>query len=112
MAGIKIIDLQDAEIDEGHGVVTRRIIRAAEGAESMSFGFSTLPEGTHDPAARYPDHDEIVHILTGRVEITISGEKHLLEKGKTIFIPRGETYGYKVLEGPNDVVVAFAPARY
>jgi quercetin dioxygenase-like cupin family protein len=112
MAGIKIVDLQDAEIDEGHGVVTRRIIRAADGAESMSFGFSTMPEGLNAPAISYPDHDEIVYVLTGRVEVTIAGDTHLLDKGKTIFIPRGETYGYRVLEGPNDVVVTFAPVRY
>jgi hypothetical protein len=29
-----------------------------------------------------------------------------------MYIPRGETYGYKVIEGPNETVVVFTPAKF
>jgi hypothetical protein len=27
-------------------------------------------------------------------------------------VPRGQTYGYKVIKGPNEVIAAFSPAKF
>ena len=112
MSGIKVVDVSEAEVYEEPTLVSRRVIRKEHGAESMSFNVSTLHEGYDDPAVTYPEHDEVVYILTGTVEFTFDGQTQSLGKGKAIYIPRGQTYGYKVTEGPNDVVAVFTPARF
>ena len=78
----------------------------------MSFNLSTLHEGYDDQAVTYPDHDEIVYILSGTVEFTFDGNTQTLGAGKAMHIPRGKTYGYKVIDGPNEVVAVFTPARF
>jgi quercetin dioxygenase-like cupin family protein len=112
MSGIKVVDVADAEVYEESLLVSRRVIRKEHGAETMSFNVSTLHEGYDDPAVTYPDHDEIVYILSGRVEFTVDGETQTLGHGKAIYIPRGQPYGYKVIDGPNDVVAVFTPAKF
>ena len=112
MSGIKIVDLSEAEVYEEPTLVSRRVIRKVHGAEGMSFNVATLHEGYDDAAVTYPDHDEVVYILSGTVEFTVDGKTQTLGKGKTMYIPRGETYGYKVTEGPNEVIAVFTPAKF
>ena len=111
MREIKIIDKDEAERIAEDGIVTHRLITAKDGSPDVTFGISSMPLGHHDPAVTYPDHDEIIFIVSGVVEFSINGETQSLGKGKTIFIPKGETYGYKVVEGPNEVYYAFSPAK-
>jgi len=112
MSGIKIVDISEAEVYEEPTLVSRRVIRKTHGAEGASFNVATLHEGYEDAAVSYPDHDEVVHILSGTVEFTVDGKTQTVSTGKTIYIPRGETYGYKVTKGPNELVVVFTPAKF
>lgn len=112
MSGIKVVDVSDAEVYEESLFVSRRVIRKEHGAASMSFNVSTLHEGYDDQEVMYPDHDEVVYILTGKVEFTVDGTTQTLGEGKAIYVPRGQTYGYRVIEGPNDVVAVFTPAKF
>ncbi len=112
MSAIRVVDIGEAETYEEPTLLSRRVIRKEHGSAGMSFNVTTLREGYDDPAVKYPDHDEIVYILSGRVEITFGGRTQSLGQGKAIFVPRGETYGYRVIEGPNDVVAVFSPAKF
>jgi len=112
MSRIVVTDVKDAEIAEQPTFTSRRVIRKAHGAQQISFNVTTLHEGYADPAVTYPDHDEVVHILSGQVELTIDGRTQTLGPGATFFVPRGETYGYKVVTGPNEVIAAFTPGKF
>ncbi|MBI4692965.1 MAG: cupin domain-containing protein [Gammaproteobacteria bacterium] len=109
---IKVVDVKDAEVYEDATVVSRRVVRKVHGAQGMSFNVTTLKEGYHDAAVTYPGHDEIVYVLSGTVELTIAGESRVVGPGTAIYVPRGQTYGYKVLSGPNEVIATFTPARF
>jgi quercetin dioxygenase-like cupin family protein len=111
MREIKIIDKDEAERIAEEGTVTQRLVTAKDGSPDMTFGISSMPLGHHDPAVIYPDHDEIIFIVSGVVEFTINDATQSLGAGKSIFIPKGETYGYKVVEGPNEVYYVFSPAK-
>ena len=111
MSGIKVMDLGDAEIYEDETVVSRRLVRRAHGSEEMSLNVSTLKEGYDDPACVYAEYDEIVYILSGTAELTIDGETRTVGKGTAFYVPRGASYGYKVIEEPNDVIAVFTPAK-
>lgn len=111
MSNIEVMHLDDAQIYEDSTVISRRLVRREHGSENMSFSISTLHEGYNNQNCVYTDHDEIVYILSGKAELTIDSETQIISKGFAFYIPRGEPYGYKVIEGPNDMVVVFTPAK-
>ena len=112
MSSIKVVDISEAQVYEDDGLISRRVIRGEHGSPNMSFNVSTLHQGYNDPNVTYPDHDEIVYMLSGTVKFTVDGTTQTLTAGKAIYIPRGQTYGYEVTEGPNEVVAVFTPAKY
>lgn len=112
MGNIKIVDVEEAEVYEESTLVSRRVIRKTHGAQSMSFNVTTLHEGYEDTNVIYPDHDEIVYILSGKIEFSTDGSTQVLGPGKAIYIPRGEEYGYKVITGPNEVIAVFTPGKF
>ena len=111
MSGIKVMNLGDAEVYEDETVISRRLVRRVHGSEEMSLNVSTLHEGYDDPACVYAEYDEIVYVLSGTAELTIDGETQTVSKGTAFYVPRGAAYGYKVIEGPNDVIAVFTPAK-
>ena len=111
MSGIKVMDLGDAEVYEDETVISRRLVRREHGSEEMSFNVSTLKEGMEDADCVYADYDEIVYVLSGRAELTIEGETRTVSAGTAFYVPRGASYGYRVIEGPNDVIAVFTPAK-
>lgn len=42
--------------------------------------------------------DAFVYIIDGSCEITISGEKHILEKGQTIIMPKNKPHALKAIK--------------
>ena len=111
MSGIKVMSLGDAEVYEDETVISRRLVRRAHGSEEMSLNVSTLKEGMEDPDCVYADYDEIVYVLSGTAELTIDGETQTVGAGTAFYVPRGASYGYKVIEAPNDVIAVFTPAK-
>ena len=75
----------------------------------MSISLAAIEVGLDAPEVCYPDNDQIIYVLSGKVEVTVGGKTHILDKGKAVFTPRGETYGYKVIEGPHEVLAVYAP---
>ena len=111
MTGIKVLGLGDAEVYEDKTVISRRLVRREHGCEEMSFNVSTLHVGYEDDACVYADYDEIVYILSGKAELTIDGETQTIGAGTAFYVPRGQSYGYKVTEGPHDLIAVFTPAK-
>lgn len=108
----EIVTLADAVVFEDHGMISRRLVRRAHGSEHMSFHVTTMPAGYDDPAVLYPDHDEIVYVLSGAVEVTTDDAgARTLTKGMALFVPRGTRYGYRVTEAPNEIIAVFSPAK-
>ena len=111
MSGIKVVDIGEAQVVKDTTWVSRRLVRREHGSEGMSFNVSTLHEGFDDQACIYPHHDEIVYLVSGTVDLTIDGKTQRIAGGTAIYIPRGQPYGYKVVKGPNEVIVVFTPAK-
>lgn len=110
---VRVLTMDDAEIvelDDGK-VTSRRLVRKAHGSERASFHVSTIREGFDDRAIHYEGHDEIFYILAGEAEIEFNGTRRLLKPGMAVFVPEGCAYGYRVIKGPNELVVVFSPAR-
>ena len=112
MSEIRVIDISEAEVYQDQTLISRRLVRRAHGSAGVSLNVTTLQQGYDDQNVVYPDHDEIVYLLSGTVEITVDGKTRTIGAGKAIFVPRGQRYGYKVTAGPNEVVAVFSPAKF
>lgn len=110
---IKILQPSDAVLFEDHGMISRRLVRSDHGSPNLSFHVSTMPEGYDDQNVVYPEHDEVVYMLAGTVEVALrdTGARATLTPGMALFIPRGASYGYRVVKGPNEVIAVFSPAK-
>src|SRR5512138_2738613 len=74
-------------------VVSREIIRKETGTVTI-FAFDK-GEGLSEHTAPF---DAMVQIVDGKAEITISGNKNILEKGDMIIMPANEPHALTALE--------------
>ena len=81
---LKVEDL--IEYQEG-AVVSREIIRKGTGTVTI-FAFDK-GEGLSEHTAPF---DAMVQVIDGKAEITISGNKNILEKGDMIIMPANEPH--------------------
>lgn len=86
---LKVEDL--IEYQEG-SVVSREIIRKDTGTVTI-FAFDK-GEGLSEHTAPF---DAMVQIIDGKAEITISGNKNILNKGDMIIMPANEPHALKAL---------------
>ena len=68
-------------------VVSRALINRREGTVTL-FAFAQ-GEGLSEHTAPY---DALLHLSEGRADVTISGEKTVLEQGEAIILPSGEPH--------------------
>ena len=87
---LKTADL--IEYQEG-SVVSREIIKKDTGTVTI-FAFDK-EEGLSEHTAPF---DAMVQIIDGKAEITISGNKNVLEAGEMIIMPANEPHALKALE--------------
>lgn len=80
------------EYQEG-AVVSREIIRKDTGTVTI-FAFDK-GEGLSEHTAPF---DAMVQVIDGKTEITISGNKNILEKGDIIIMPASEPHSLRALE--------------
>src|SRR3954454_16144889 len=53
-----------------------------------------IPPGGGPPPHRH-DFEELFHVLTGEIEVTFRGEKHLVGAGQTVAIPANAPHDFK-----------------
>jgi quercetin dioxygenase-like cupin family protein len=87
---LKVEDL--VEYQEG-AVVSREIIRKDTGTVTI-FAFDK-GEGLSEHTAPF---DALVQVIDGKAEITISGNKNVLEKGDMIIMPASQPHSLRALE--------------
>ncbi|MGI5875453.1 MAG: cupin domain-containing protein [Dethiobacteria bacterium] len=89
----KVIKLVDYVSYQDGAVVSKEIIKKETGTVTL-FAFDA-GQGLSEHKAPF---DALVNVLDGKVEITISGEPYLLNKGDTIIMPANEPHALKAVE--------------
>jgi len=78
---------------------------------TMTFGRVTLQPGHGSPKHRHPNCDEILHVLSGKVEHSLEDRSYVLEAGDTISLPAGQWHNATVLgDVPVELVICFSSA--
>ena len=77
--------------------------------DKITLGDVEVAAGTILPTHQHP-HDQISHVLAGRVEFTIGTETRQLEAGMSAVIPGGTLHGARTLTACR-VLDIFSPPR-
>ena len=113
MSKIKVINTMEVDpiAMEGLGddVVVRPAIGVAQGSNRIQILHSIVEEGFEAEAEPREDQDEVAYIISGEVELESEGVTHRLGPGSLFLIPPGETYKYRVIKGPHEVIGIFSP---
>ena len=86
--------------------IRRRTVAAGEQMMQM---LVTLEAGSHLPEHQHP-HEQITHMLRGRLRLTVAGVPHELVAGQSLCIPGGAPHFADTLEDAL-VIDTFSPPR-
>ncbi len=98
-------------IDQPWGRLTWLASRKIGNSATMTFGRVVIPADQTNPRHRHPNCDEILHLLSGRLEHSLGDSRFILEPGDTISIPAGEWHNARALDGADaEMVICFSSA--
>jgi quercetin dioxygenase-like cupin family protein len=96
-------------IDAPWGKLTWLASRKLGNSTTMTFGRVIIPAHQRNPRHRHPNCDEILHLLSGRIEHSLADKKFILEPGDTISIPAGQWHNAATLDGIDaEMVICFS----
>lgn len=76
---------------------------------TMTFGRVTIRAGHSNPRHRHPNCDEVLHLLSGRLEHTLGDARFVMEPGDTISIPTGAWHNARALGDKDaDMTISFS----
>jgi len=81
---MRLIDLKDEKEHEPLPGYKVRFVHS----DHMTFAFWDIKQGHSVPVHSHPQ-EQVVKVLEGKLELSLEGEKHILEVGKVLIIPGG-----------------------
>lgn len=103
---MNVVAGEKAEVmDMPWGTLTWHVSRALGNSSVMTFGRATIRPGMTNPRHRHPNCDEVLHVISGRIEHWLGDESFILEAGDTISIPAGVWHQARAL-GDEEAVMA------
>ena len=98
-------------LDQPWGKLTWLASRKIGNSSTMTFGRVIIPADQTNPRHRHPNCDEILHLLSGRLDHSLGEEHFILEPGDTISIPAGMWHNAHALDGVDaEMVICFSSA--
>lgn len=89
----------------GEGI-RRRIYPPGQGIMSMALEFKAGSRG----AAHAHPHEQITHVFSGRLEVTIEDTVHVIGPGEQLYVPGNMLHAVEALED-SSVLEVFTPLR-
>jgi len=89
-------------INRGGDLFIKIKVDPGRGSQDVSLGTQQVPPGVGIPRHRHAYMDEFIYVLEGSGTFVLDDERHPIEKGGTIFIPKGS---WHALENPGSEVV-------
>jgi len=81
-------------------------------SESMTFGRVTIHAGQSNSKHSHPNCDEVLHLISGRLEHSVGDEIFLMKRGDTLSIPRGIIHNAKAIGKKDPVMVVAYSSAY
>jgi quercetin dioxygenase-like cupin family protein len=102
MPHLKLGDIEAKEIFAGHRA---RLIHG----DRMTVAYYDITADARAPEHDHP-HEQIVNILSGEYELTVAGEKHVLEPGSVFVVPSGVRHAGHAITDCR-IMDVFSPVR-
>ena len=67
----------------------------SRGSDNLSLGTQQMPPGAGIPRHRHTYMDEFIYILEGSGTVLLNDERLPIQKGDTIFIPKGSWHAFE-----------------
>ena len=104
-----ILRYDDAPTFDLNGISVRGLASPSRGAaETMSYRVD-LASGQSLPEHRH-DHEEVFHVLSGALTVSLDGEENELGVGDTVMIPPGVSHFSYVAEHATAALLAVMPS--
>ena len=101
-------EAEKGTITESWGSLSWLASRKAGNAEGITLGRVVIRAGMANPRHRHMSGEEVLHLLSGRLEHSLGGEKVVLEAGDTLVIPAGVVHNATSTGGGDaEMVVAY-----
>ena len=100
---VKISDILASDLGEG---VSRKLL--ASGGDMMTVQFTFVQGAVGTPHTHV--HEQVGYVLQGRFELTLGGEKTIIEAGDTYYVPSNTVHGVVALED-GVLLDVFTPQR-
>jgi len=98
-------------VDQPWGELRWLVSRKLGNSTTMTFGRVTIPAGVANPRHRHPNCDEILHLLSGRIEHSLGDQRFTMEPGDTISIPAGVWHNARAFgDRDAEMVISFSSA--
>ena len=97
------------QINEDWGSLTWIAGKALGNSQGLTFGRVVIKPGKANPRHAHPNCDEVLHLLTGRLEHSIGDDKVAMNAGDTLIVPAGCVHN-AANPGPGDaeMIVAYS----
>lgn len=102
MAWVELDGVEEREPVTGYRV---RLVHT----ENMTFAYWRVEEGAVLPAHQHP-HEQVMHVLEGRFELEVAGDRRVLEPGMVAVVPPGAVHAGRALTACK-LLDAFWPVR-
>jgi quercetin dioxygenase-like cupin family protein len=76
------------------GVTTQMKASAGLGSETLCVFEQYSKPGTGAPEHTHPQHEEVILVIDGEVDITVDGATHRLVRGAAVIIPAGIAHSF------------------
>ena len=98
-------------LDQPWGKLMWLASRKLGNSRTMTFGRVIIPADQANPRHRHPNCDEILHLLSGRLEHSLNDRRFIVEPGDTVSIPAGDWHNAQALDGVDaEMVICFSSA--
>ena len=95
--------------DEDWGSLSWVASRHVGNVEDMTLGRVVIKKGQSNPRHCHPNCEEVLYLLSGRIEHTLGDMTFILDAGDTFAVPAGVFHnGANIGDGDADMVVAYS----
>ncbi len=98
-------------LDLPWGRIVWTVSRQLGNSTQLTFGRVTIKAGHENNLHRHPNCDEVLHVVSGRIEHAIGERLWVMEPGDSISIPAGAWHNARALGDEDaDLVICFSSA--
>ena len=93
------------------GRITWLVTGSMRNSAHLTFGRVTINPGAKNPVHRHPNCEELLYVVSGRIEHSLGTERFVMNAGDAIVIPANVWHNAAALDGAGaELIICFSSA--